>query len=136
VFQMEFGSTFDGEPIPSLFYTPFMAVNDPTVRKTAYAVDTYVDPEGAVAGTLTPKYDFIKPDKIQPNAVSIVGGGSFAIWGTMVWGSDSYGGLPDTVVRNNVTGSFFTVSLQYEFDGGEPFVLDTALLEYSTEDRK
>ena len=136
VFQMESGSTFDEEPILSLFYTPFMSVNDPTIRKTAYSVDTYVDPEGAMTGTLTLKYDFVRPNKIQPNSVSIDAGGAFATWGTMVWGSSSYGGLPDTVIRNNVTGSFFTVSLQYEFDGGQPFVLDTALLEYSTEDRK
>ena len=136
LYNMESGSTFDGEPITSLFYTPFMAVNDPTIRKTAYSVDTYVDPEGAMTGTLTLKYDFVQPNKIQPNSVPIEAGGAFATWGTMVWGSGSYGGLPDTVIRNNVTGSFFTVSLQYEFDGGEPFVLDTALLEYSTEDRK
>ena len=136
VFQMESGSTFDGEPILSLFYTPFMSVNDPTIRKTAYSVDTYVDPEGPLTGTLTLKYDFTQPNKIQPNSVDMSAGGSFSTWGTMVWGSGSYGGLPDTVIRNNVTGSFFTVSLQYEFDGGQPFVLDTALLEYSTEDRK
>ena len=136
VFQMESGSTFDGEPILSLFYTPFMSVNDPTIRKTAYSVDTYVDPEGDLTGALTLKYDFTQPNKIQPNSVDMSAGGSFSTWGTMVWGSGSYGGLPDTVIRNNVTGSFFTVSLQYEFDGGQPFVLDTALLEYSTEDRK
>ena len=136
VFQMESGSTFDGEPILSLFYTPFMSVNDPTIRKTAYSVDTYVNPEGPLTGTLTLKYDFTQPNKIQPNSVDMSAGGSFSTWGTMVWGSGSYGGLPDTVIRNNVTGSFFTVSLQYEFDGGQPFVLDTALLEYSTEDRK
>ena len=136
VYRMESGSTFDGEPILSLFYTPFMAVNDPSIRKTAYSVETYFDPEGTVAGTITLKYDFNEPKKIQPNAGILDGGGNFATWGTMVWGSDSYGGLPDTVLKNNVTGSFFTVSLQYEFNGGEPFVLDTTLLEYSTEDRK
>jgi len=136
VYRMESGSTFDGEPITSEYYTPFMAVNDPSIRKTAYSVDTYFDPEGATTGVLTLKYDFNEPKKIQPNAVTLDGGGAFSTWGTMVWGSGSYGGLPDTVLKNNVTGSFFTVSLQYEFDGGEPFVLDTALLEYSTEDRK
>lgn len=136
IYRMESGATFDGEPITSFYSTPFMAVNDPSIRKTAYSVDTYFDPEGAVTGTLTPKYDFNEPNKIQPNAVGIDGGGSFATWGTMVWGTGTYGGLPDTVLKNNVTGSFFTVSLQYEFDGGEPFVLDTVLLEYSTEDRK
>ena len=136
VYRMESGATFDGVAITSQFHTPFMAVNDPTMRKTAYSVDTYFDPEGSVTGTVTPKYDFNVPNKIQPNARSLTGGGSFIEWGAFTWGGGSYGGLPDTVFKQNVTGSFYTISLQYEFDGGEPFVLDTVLLEYATEDRK
>ena len=136
VYSMESGDTYDGVDIKALYYTPFMAVNDPTIRKTAYKVNTYFDSEGAVTGTLTLKYDFNKPKKVQPNVVPIDGGGSFSTWGTMVWGVSTYGGLPDTTIENHVTGSFFTVSLQYEFTGGSPFVLDTAILEYSTNDRK
>ena len=136
VYRMESGPTFDGEDIPALFYTPFMAVNDPTLRKTAYKLDTYFDPEGSVEGTLTLKYDFNKPGKIQPTSVPISGGGSFARYGTAIYGTSTYGGNPDTSLESRVVGSFFTASLQYEFEGGPPFILDTAILEYSTEDRK
>lgn len=136
LYTMESGSTFDGAEINSKFYSPFMAVNDPSIRKTAYTVATYFDPEGPVTGKVTLKYDFNQPGKIQPNAVNFSGGGNFTTWGSFVWGTGSYGGLPDTVLQSNVTGSFFTVSFQYEFEGGPPFVLDTVLLEYSTEDRK
>jgi hypothetical protein len=136
VYQMETGSTFDGLAIASLLYTPFMAINDPSLRKTAYKADTFFDPEGVVTGQLTLRYDFNKPNKIQPFAVPIIGGGSFNIYGTAVYGVSTYGGDPDTSLVNQVVGSFFTVSLQYEFEGGAPFVLDTAILEYATEDRK
>ena len=136
VYLLESGNTFDGEPIVGLYYTPFMSVSDPRLRKTAYKVDTYFDPEGSVAGTLTLRYDFNKPGKIQPTSVPFSGGGSFARYGTAIYGASTYGGNPDTSLESRVVGSFFTVSLQYEFEGGPPFVLDTVILEYSTEDRK
>jgi hypothetical protein len=136
LYQMEVGNTFDGLPIASLLYTPFMAINDPTIRKTAYKLDTYFDPEGILTGKLTLKYDFNKPNKIQPSSVPITGGGLFKLYGEAVYGVATYGGDPDTNLENQVVGSFFTVSLQYEFEGGAPFVLDTAILEYATEDRK
>lgn len=137
VYQMETGKSFDGTPIISRFYTPYMAVNDPSLRKTAYKVDTYYDSEGLVNGTLTLKYDFNRPDKIQPGFTVLEGGvGSFTTYSVGVYGTDTYGGSPATVVNARVIGSFSTVSLQYEFEGSEPFILDTMTLEYSTEDRK
>tara|TARA_R110000782_G_scaffold3228_2_gene11915 strand:+ start:5973 stop:7946 length:1974 start_codon:yes stop_codon:yes gene_type:complete len=136
IYRMDSGSTFDGVAVPSLLYTPFMAINDPSIRKTAYKLDTFFEPEGTVTGTLTLRYDFNKPNKIQPAAVPIIGGGLFSLYGEAIYGEAIYGGDPDTFLANQVVGSFFTVSLQYEFEGGAPFVLDTAILEYSTSDRK
>lgn len=136
LYQSELGSTFDGTAIASRFFTPFLAVTDPAIRKTAYKVDTYVDPEGLVTGQLNLKYDFNLPSKIQPNSLPIVAGGTFAIYGIARYGVSKFGGDPDTIVSSMAVGSFFTVSLQYEFEGGAPFTLDTVLLEFSTEDRK
>jgi hypothetical protein len=136
LYQMDTGSTFDGTAILGLLYTPFMAINDPSIRKTAYKLDTFFDPEGVVAGKLTLRYDFNKPGKVQPVAVPVTGGGLFNRYGTAVYGTSTYSSEPTTSFENQVVGSFFTVSLQYEFEGGDPFVLDTAILEYSTSDRK
>jgi hypothetical protein len=136
VYRMESGSTFDGVDITARYYTPFMSVSDPSLRKTAYKVDTYFDPEGVVTGTLTLKYDFNKPGKIQPQSIPFTGGGSFSRYGTAIYGVSTYGGNPDTSIESRVVGSFFTASLQYEFEGGPPFVLDTVILGYATEDRK
>lgn len=140
VYQMESGNSFDGTAIAARFYTPYMSVNDPHIRKTLFKVNTFYDPEGTVSGTVSPKYDFQEPSKVQPSAQDFSGGGTFAFYGTATYGTDTFGGLPDTKVKSNVTGSFFTVSLEYEFGSDEtvmaPFVLDTVTLEYSTEDRK
>jgi len=134
VYKMESGNSFDGTAISASLYTPFMAINDPRVRKTLYKATTYYDPEGNVTGTLTFKYDFQRPDVIQP----LTGGGSFSVLGSAIFGTSSYGGDPETVIETQTTGSFFTVSLQYEFStlNDPPFVVDTVLLEYANNDRK
>jgi hypothetical protein len=140
VYRMDVGSTFDGTAIVSRLHTPFMSVNDPTIRKTLYDVRTYFDSEGTFRGNLTPRYDFNDPNKIQPFTDTLDAGGDFTVYGEGVYGTSTYGGLPDTTVKTNFTGSFFTVSLQYEFGLDDqvspPFTLDTILLSYSTEDRK
>jgi hypothetical protein len=111
-----------------------MSINDPKVRKTLFKATTYYDPEGNVDGNLTFKYDFQRPNVIQP----LSGGGEVAIFGSAIFGDVSYGGDPETVIETNTTGSFFTVSLQYEFTtvNNPPFIVDTVLLEYSNNDRK
>jgi hypothetical protein len=140
VYRMESGNSFDGIAIPALLYTPYISVNDPNIRKTLFKISTYFDPEGLVDGSVTPRYNFNAPGTIQPNSIVFSGGGSFVFYGSGVYGSSTFGGLPDTLLKSNTTGSFFTVSLEYEFgvDGTimAPFTLDTVLLEYSTNDRK
>ena len=136
VYRLESGSDFDGVPIVSAYHTPFMAVTDPTLRKTAYKVKTYFDPEALVTGTLNLKYDFGAPAKVQPPSNAVSGGGLFAYYGTAVYGVSTYGGAPETIFETQTVGSFFTASLQYTFGGGDPFTLDTIVIEYSTEDKK
>ena len=134
IYRLETGNTFDGSVISASLFTPFMSVNDPKIRKTLFKATTYYDPEGDIDGNLTFKYDFQRPDVVQP----LSGGGNFAIFGSAIFGDVSYGGDPETVIETNTTGSFFTVSLQYEFTtaGNPPFIVDTVLLEYSNNDRK
>lgn len=137
VYLMESGSSFDGADINAKFYSPYIPINDPTVRKTAYKVSTFYDPEATFSGVLSLKYNFNDPGVIQPNSVEIGAGGIFSYYGTAVYGSANFGATPETVVSRQVTGSFDTVSLQYEFDGtDQPFILDTVLIEFRTNDRK
>jgi hypothetical protein len=140
VYRMESGNSFDGVAIPARLYTPYISVNDPNIRKTLFKISAFYDPEGPIEGRITPRYDFNAPGRVQPKFIPFSGGGSFSFYGTAVYGSSTFGGLPDTVLKENTTGSFFTVSLEFEFgvDGVvmPPFVLDTVLLEYSVNDRK
>lgn len=140
VYRMESGNSYDGTAIVARLYTPYMPVNDPSIRKTLYDIYTYLDPEDDYSGTLSVRYNFNDPKVIQPASIDIGGGDLVFLYGSGVYGTAVYSGLPETFSRVLTTGSFFTVSLEYEFgeDGTvmAPFTLDTITLSYSTEDRK
>lgn len=71
VYQLEQGNSFDGEVINASFFSPYLPVSDPTLRKTLYAVHTYLDPEGSFRATLRLNYDFGGGDVIQPDPIDL-----------------------------------------------------------------
>jgi hypothetical protein len=138
VYRMDVGSSFDGMNIPAIYYTPFFAVTDPRVRKTFYRLTTYVDPEGSLGGSVTPRLDFDDKGVIQPSEVTFDANiASGSRYGTSVYGISTFGGKLRNTITAQLVGSGFTLSLQYTFDGVDPpFSLDAIAIEYQNNDRQ
>lgn len=137
VYRMESGNTFDGTTIEAQYYTPYLSMEDPVVRKTIYKTHSYFDPEGAITGSLNLRFDLNAPNKIQPGLDTIQNNGTtFALYGSAVYGSGTYSSDPASTLVVNQRGSGFTVSLEYEFTSDDPFVLDTIFIEYDMNDRR
>ena len=143
VYELEVGSSFDGEPIEAVYQSPFMAITDPRTRKTFYKLTTYVELEGAVSLTLGVKYDFERDrgfDVLQPevDVISSTGTAVF-FYGSpaSVYGTAKYGGILDNVYENSLVGSGKTIALRISDNSTNPaFSLDTAILEYAQNDRQ
>lgn len=144
IYQMESENSFDGANISALFYTPYFSFGDPRVRKTFYKLTTFLDPEGSISGSVTPKLDFDETSSLQPepliqpqpvlfdNEVDAA-----AFYGSARYGSASFGGNLQYVFINQLIGSGFTFSLQYQFDSTDPpFSLDAIAIELSSNDRQ
>jgi hypothetical protein len=143
VYVLDTGSSFDGESIEAIYESPYMPISDPQVRKSFYKMTLYAEPTGSMSLDLNIKYDF--GDKtntgiVQPSTQFIDSTGtSVFLFGdtTAVFGSATYGGELDKVYNTNIIGSGKTVSIRIEDDSTNPtFTLDTALLEFSQEDRQ
>jgi hypothetical protein len=120
-----------------------MSVNDPQVRKTFYKFTLYTQVTGTFSVDLNLDYDLFqtsnynesKPQTITISTVTT----DTAIYGepTAVYGTATYGGNPDNVHNTNVIGSGKTVSFRLEDNSTNPtYSLDTAILEYRTNERK
>ena len=71
LYRMEQGNSFDGDEIGATFFTPYLPFNDPTIRKTIYAVHVFINPQGGFSTQLNLNYDFGGSDVIVPDPIEI-----------------------------------------------------------------
>ena len=140
LYRMDATDTFDGTLIPSIFESPPMPVTDPLVIKTFYKLVLYIDASGTFNSTLSLRYDQGSPDVIQPETITVASGTQGAVlYGNTPYGNSSstYGTPLDVIYNTNVVGSGKTVTLRIEDKTTTTnYRLDTALLEYSNNDRQ
>lgn len=144
IYESEKGSSFDGTTIDAIFQSAFMPINDPNVRKTLYKAVWFIDPLGTLNLDFNVKFDFESnayKNVLQPNTVPIVTtSGSVAFFGQgFTFGSTgtNFGSNIEKIYPVNVIGSGKTVSLRIQDLSSNPsFTLDSAMLEYKTNDRQ
>lgn len=136
--------------IDAIFVSPFMPINDPQQRKTFYKLALYVDPEGSFTTTAKIILDQNLPSVIQPDVISptiqLSGTSSVAIYGdeNYVYTTSSstsstaprYGSEMQREYSRQLTGSGRNLALSIEDNStNKSFTLDTAVIEYSVNDR-
>lgn len=137
VYIMDVTDQFDGTDIVAEYWTPYLSINDPRVRKTIYKVTTYLEPEGSLEGRFQLEFDFNKPGTVQPSPIAfdaVVDAGS--TYGTGVYGTMTYGEKVLNEYIKQTTGSGFNVSVKYTFISGRPFSVDVIHMDYMTYDKQ
>jgi hypothetical protein len=137
-YRMESENSFDGENIQAIFYTPFVPITDPSIRKAIHKLNLYTDPQGGLNISLNLKFDFDEIGIIQPDTIALgnTAGNSF-IYGAATYGSGAYGTKLKKIFTTQTVGSGFTVSLQFVSNNTlSPYSLDAAILEYASFDRR
>ena len=69
-YKLEEGITFDGVDIKATFFTPYLPISDPTIRKTLYIAHTYLDPDGSFNAEMSLNYDFDSAIRADPIVLS------------------------------------------------------------------
>ena len=143
VYRLETSSSRDGGIIEAIYKSPFMPINDPQVRKTFYKLALYVETAGTFSVDVNLDFDLYKTDNynggLAPTITLSSSSAGVFIFGSpsTVFGTALYGAPLDNVYNTNVIGSGRTVSLRIEDKTTNPsFSLDTAVLEFRTNERK
>jgi hypothetical protein len=143
VYRLEFGNNRDGADIETIYKSPYIAINDPQIRKTFYKLTLYTQVSGTFSVSLNLDYDLFEKSNyntVKPQTITVsTDAAGIAIYGspTAVYNSSSYGGNPDNVYNTNIIGSGNTVSFKIEESSTNPsYSLDTAIFEYRTNERK
>jgi len=143
IYNMNTGSSFDGDDIEAIYESPFMPISDPQVRKTFYKTTLYAEPTGSMNLDLNLKFDFASGTNtavVQPETITISSTGTAVfLFGSSgsVFGTSTFGGELDNVYNKNIIGSGKTVAIRIEDNSTNPtFTLDTMLLEFRQNDRQ
>lgn len=137
VYLMESGNSFDGLTIQAIFETPYIPINDPRVRFTVYKHSIYTKLEGLFNLTTQIKFDYNPPGSIQPPVQLVTGGSGGSVYGEGVYGTAIYSTTASATFLNMALGSGMVIALRYESnDTNAPYLLDYAILEYMTNERR
>ena len=140
VYQQEEGNTFDGRNIRASFYTPYLPISDPRIRKTFYKLFTYLDPQGSVEVVLNTKLDFDDKGSVQPEAITLSNATSnIGIYGNALatYGVATFGEKLIRVFECQTVGSGFSVSFQFESNSDDPpYSFDAITIEFASHDRR
>jgi hypothetical protein len=115
VHRQEKGTSFDTDPILSIYQTPYYYFEDPTVRKNFYSISTFLRSEGASTIVFSVSYDFDDSINVfNPNNYNITTGGAAAFYNEAIYDATAvYDGNPSPVVKTNISGSGFSVAYRY-----------------------
>ena len=114
VHRQERGNDFDGEPIFSIFQTPFFHMQDPEQRKIFYTVATYLRSEGDNEIVMSVLFDYEDVDTLSPNNFTLITQGAAAYYNEALYDSTAiFDGNPAPVRRTNISGSGKSAAIKY-----------------------
>jgi hypothetical protein len=139
VHAQETGSSFNGDPILSIYQTPYYYFQDPTVRKNFYNLTTFLRTEGSANIAMAISYDF--EDSIgvfNPSNYDITVSGAAAYYNEAVYDANAiYDGNPSPTRKSNIEGSAFSIAFKYVTnDTNASHTVQGLVLNYATNDRR
>jgi len=137
VYRQEQGSTFDGQTIIGRYRSPDIVAGDAGIRKAFQRVIINYSPEGNINSDLFLRYDYEDPNAPRPAAYPFDSTKVVAIYGTGSYGTVTYGGQTNPLVRQPVEGSGFAVALRVVDNGvSTPYSLKGFQLEFTAAARR
>ena len=108
-----------------------MTFGDPGIRKHMQRVIVNYKPESVIDADLFVRYDYESAESARPAAYPLDSTDIAGIYGVSTYGTPTYGGASQPLVRQSVEGSGFAIALRVN-DGGstDPYSLKGFQLEY------
>ena len=137
VYRQEQGNDFDGNTITGKYRSPDLSMNDSGIRKNFQRVIINYAPEAAVNADLFVRYDYESPQVPRPAAYPFDTATVVAVYGSSVYGTATYGGQSNPLIRQPIEGSGFAVALRVNDRGvSAPYSLKGFQLEFDVGARR
>ena len=137
VYRQESGNDFDGTAVAGKYRSPDLSFGDAGVRKHMHRVLVSYKPEASISADMFLRYDYEDPSSPRPAAYSLTASDIVAVYGSGIYGTSTYGGQSEPLLRQSVEGSGFTVAVRVDDNGTTaPYALRGFQMEYQTGARR
>jgi len=137
VYRQESGNDFDGTAVSGKYRSPDLSFGDAGVRKHMHRVLVSYKPEASISADMFLRYDYEDPSSPRPAAYSLTASDIVAVYGSGVYGTATYGGQSEPLLRQSVEGSGFTVAVRVDDNGTTaPYALRGFQMEYQVGARR
>jgi len=137
IYRQEQGNDFDGNNVTGKYRSPDLTMGDAGLRKSFQRVILNYAPEAAVNADLFVRYDYEAPNVARPAAYPFDSASVVAVYGSSVYGTATYGGQSNPLVRQPIEGSGFAVALRVNDRGtSAPYALKGFQLEFTADARR
>ena len=137
VYRQEQGNNFDGNTVTGKYRSPDMVMGDAGIRKRFQRVIINFAPEAAVNADLFIRYDYEQGNAPRPAAYPFLNTGVLAVYGTSLYGTATYGGNINPIIRQPIEGSGFAIALRVNDRGtSAPYSLKGFQLEFQADARR
>jgi len=131
IYRQEKGNDFSGTKVSGRYRSPDLTFGDPGIRKHMQRVIVNYKPESAINADMFIRYDYEDKDSSRPAAYALDSEDVVAIYGTSKYGTPTYGGASQPLLRQAVEGSGFAVALRVNDNATTaPYSLKGFQLEY------
>jgi hypothetical protein len=134
------GQDFDGNPIFSLYQTPYVYMEDPILRKIFFDLHTYMRSEGQVRVNVGIDFNYGDSDIIKPTDYFFTTAGAAAYYDQFAATYDStdiYDGNPSPIRKTSLQGSGDSMSITYVTTEDQPsHTIQAYVISYSLADRR
>jgi hypothetical protein len=137
VYRQEQGNDFDGNNVTGKYRSPDLTMGDAGIRKSFERVIINYAPEAAVNADLLVRYDYEAPNVARPAAYPFDSASVVAVYGSSTYGTGTYGGQTNPLIRQPIEGSGFAVALRVNDRGtSAPYSLKGFQLEFQADARR
>ncbi len=131
IHRQEKGNDFDGTAVSGRYRSPDLTFGDPGIRKHMQRVIVNYKPESAINADMFVRYDYEDRNSSRPAAYPLDSEDVVAIYGASTYGTPTYGGASQPLLRQSVEGSGFAVALRVNDNASTaPYSLKGFQLEY------
>lgn len=138
VHRQEVGTNFAGNPIFSLYQTPYLYMDDPIVRKIFYDLHTYMRSEGQVTVNVGLEFNYGDSEILSPTDYIFNTAGAASFYGTAAYDTtDIYDGNPSPIRKTNIQGSGDSISITFVTTEDQPsHTIQSFVISYALADRR